>query len=287
MKLILMETGLKTIQKSNSLNKNRSKSLSIQISLSGLSFCILDRSSNTIEHLKSVSFDKKATPYEALERLITVLETNTIFEQSFDSVLLIYQNELSTCVPKSLFNEENNADYLKFNSKILNTDFIAYDEISVNDCINVFVPYVNINNYIFDRFGVFEYKHASTILIQTLIQKIANSKNTELYINVSKNHFEIIAIEMGQLMIYNTFEYHTKEDFIYFILFTVEQLKLNPETIVTKLMGNISKDDDLYEIVYKYIRFVEFVKPFHNFKFKENHELKFPHNNFVILNSFN
>lgn len=282
-----METGQKTILKNNSLNKNRSKSLSIQISLSGLSFCILNRSSNTIEHLKSVSFDKKATPFETLERLITVLETNTIFEQSFDSVLLIYQNELSTCVPKSLFNEENSADYLKFNAKILNTDFIAYDEISANDSINVFVPYVNINNYIFDRFGVFEYKHASTILIQNLIQNIANSKNTELYINVSKNHFEIIVLDKSQLMFYNTFEYHTKEDFIYFILFTVEQLKLNPETIIAKLMGDISKDDDLYKIVYKYIRFVEFINPINNFKFNANQEPKLPYSNFIILNSFN
>lgn len=282
-----METGLKTIQKNNSLNKNRSKSLSIQISLSGLSFCILNRSSNTIEHLKNVSFDKKVTPFEALERLITVLETNTVFEQSFDSVLLIYQNELSTCVPKPLFNEDNSADYLKFNAKILNTDFIAFDEISANDSINVFVPYVNINNYIFDRFGAFEYKHASTILIEKLIQNIVNPKNTELYINVSINHFEIVVIDKGHLVFYNTFEYQTKEDFIYFILFTVEQLKLNPETIVTKLLGDISKDDDLYEIVYRYIRFVEFLNPFHNFKFKENLEPKLAHSNFIILNSFN
>lgn len=282
-----METGLKTIQKNNSLNKNRSKSLSIQISLSGLSFCILNRTSNTIEHLKSISFDKKATPFEALERLITVLETNTIFEQTFDSVLLIYQNELSTCVPKSLFKEENSADYLKFNAKILNTDFIAYDEISANDSINVFVPYMNINNYIFDRFGIFEYKHASTILIQNLIQNIEDSKNTELYINVSKNHFEIVAIDKGKLVFYNTFEYQTKEDFIYFILFTLEQLKLNPETILTKLMGEISKEDDLYEIVYEYIRFVDFINPFHNFKFNVNQKPNIPHSDFIILNSFN
>lgn len=287
MKSIQMETGLKTIQKSNSLNKHTNKALSIQISLSGLSFCILNISSNTIEYLKSVPFDKKATPFETLERLITVLDTNTIFEQSFQSVQIIYQNELSICVPKSLFNEDNSADYLKFNAKILNTDFIAYDEISENDCINVFVPYVNINNYIFDRFGVFEYKHSSTVLIHSLLQKETKSKDTKLFINVSNNHFEIVVIDKGQLLFYNTFEYQTKEDFIYFILFTIEQLRLNPETILIKLMGNISKKDELHEIVYKYIRFVEFIEPFHSYKFKENLESKNSHSNYIILNSFN
>ena len=282
-----METGLKTILKSNSLNKNNSKALSIQISLSGLSFCILNKSTNTIEYLKNVSFDKKGTPFEALERLITTLDTNTIFEQNFESVLLIYQNELSTCVPKPLFNEDNIADYLKFNAKILNTDFIAYDEIKVNDSINVYVPYVNINNYVFDRFGAFEYKHASTILIQSLLEKEAHSEEKKLFINVTKNYFEIIAVDNTNLEFYNTFEYQTKEDFIYFILFTIEQLKLDPESIQTKLMGEISKDDELFEIVYKYIRYVDFIEPFHNYTFKENQKPKTAHSNYIILKSFN
>jgi hypothetical protein len=282
-----METGLKTIQKSNSLNKYCSKALSIQISLSGLSFCILNRQSNSIEYLKNVSFDKKATPFDVLERLITTLDTNTIFEHKFQSVLLIYQNELSICVPKSLFNEDNSADYLKFNAKILNTDFIAYDDILANNSINVFVPYVNINNYIFDRFGVFEYKHASTVLIQALIQKESNSKNVILYVNVSHNQFEIIAVDNGELVFYNSFEYQTKEDFIYFILFAIEQLQLNPETVLIKLMGDISKNDEYFEILYKYIRFVEFIEPFHNYKFLGKQQPDTHYSHFIILNSFN
>jgi hypothetical protein len=282
-----METGLKTIQKSNSLNKYSSKALSIQVSLSGLSFCILNKQSNSIEYLKSVSFDKKATPYDVLERLITTLDTNTIFEHKFQSVLLIYQNELSICVPKPLFNEDNSADYLKFNAKILNTDFIAYDDILANNSINVFVPYVNINNYIFDRFGVFEYKHASTVLIQALIQKESNSKNVILYVNVSHNQFEIIAVDNGELVFYNSFEYQTKEDFIYFILFAIEQLQLNPETVLIKLMGDISKNDEYFEILYKYIRFVDFIEPFHSYKFVEKQQPDTHYNHFIILNSFN
>lgn len=282
-----METGLKTILKSNSLNKNNSKALSIQISLSGLSFCILNKTTNTIEYLKNISFDKKGTPFDSLERLITTLDTNTIFEQNFESVLLIYQNELSTCIPKPLFDEDNIADYLKFNAKILNTDFIAYDDIKVNDSINVYVPYININNYVFDRFGAFEYKHASTILIQSLLEKESQSEGKKLFINVSKNYFEIIAIDGTNLEFYNTFEYQTKEDFIYFILFTIEQLRLDPETIQTKLMGEISKDDELFEIVYKYIRYVDFMEQFHNYDFKENQKPKLAHSTYTILNSFN
>jgi hypothetical protein len=281
-----MVTGQKTILKNNNiLNKNNA--LSIQISLSGLSFCILNRNSNTIEYLKSVQFSKKTTPFETLEQLITTLNTNTIFNQSFGKLLVIYQNELSNVVPKSLFDEQNCADYLKFNTKILNTDFITYDDLSIANAVNVFVPFVNINNYIFDRFGVFEYQHASTILVSNLLLKESNATETKLFINVSNHHFEIVAIEKGQLVFYNTFEYETKEDFIYYILFSIEQLKLDPETVVLKLMGTINKEDELYQIAYNYIRFIEFIEPFQNYIFDEKMQPSSQHSHYILLNSFN
>ena len=52
-----MGTGQKTIQK---INKNLEKevSLSIQVSLSGLSFFVLNLTTSNIEYLDSINFDK-------------------------------------------------------------------------------------------------------------------------------------------------------------------------------------------------------------------------------------
>ena len=63
-----------------------------------------------------------------------------------------------------------------------------------------------------------------------------------------------MAIANQKLLLYNTFEYQTKEDFIYYLLFTAEQLQLNPEIFQLKLFGKISKENELYQIAYKYIR---------------------------------
>ncbi|MCB0383325.1 MAG: DUF3822 family protein, partial [Psychroserpens sp.] len=115
------------------MKPNIIKDLSIQIRLSGLSFCILNRSTNTIERLQHMQSEKKATPFELLNQLKTIIESNADFNQPFDSVMCIYQNELSTLIPKSLFNENHLADYLKFNAKILQTDFIDFDTIAIND----------------------------------------------------------------------------------------------------------------------------------------------------------
>lgn len=265
------------------MNKNSIKELSIQINLNGLSFCILNRTSNTIEHLYDITFDKKCTPFEVLKHLDIALENNEYFDYTFKSVQIIYQNELFSLVPKSLFNENHLADYLKFNTKILKTDFISFDEIIVNDSVCVYVPLVNINNYIFEKFGAFEYKHIATVLISEVLQK-PTLKDKQLFINVSENSFEIIATNNSSLELYNSFEYQTKEDFIYYILFTMEQLKYDPETAILKLSGVISKDDSLYAILYKYIRHIEFNDVKHHYNFKESLEQK--HNHYAILNSF-
>lgn len=260
--------------------------MSIQISLNGLSFCILNRSSNRIEFLQHKSFNKKANPFEVLDYLKQALETYPQLKQTFSSVQVIYQNELSNLVPKELFNEDHLADYLKFNSKILKSDYISYDEIAVNKSVNVYVPYMNINNFIFDTFGVFEYKHASTILIDSFLQKENDSEASAVFMNVNETTFELIAIKNNALLLYNSFEFSTKEDVIYYLLFTMEQLKLSPESVKLKLMGQIVKDDDIYNIIYTYVRHVEFYQPKYSFDFNEHSKPSEQYHHAVILNSF-
>ena len=107
-----METGQKLMaQTINTLNKLTNIELSIQLSLSGLSFCILQRDTNTIVSLKEIRFDKKVNPIELLDKLKHTFNTESILQNSFKKVIVLHDNELSTEVPKSLFNEDFLADY--------------------------------------------------------------------------------------------------------------------------------------------------------------------------------
>ncbi|WP_189702488.1 DUF3822 family protein [Subsaximicrobium wynnwilliamsii] len=263
------------------------KALSIQISLNGLSFCILDTSEKTVHYLKSVTFEKKKAPHELLEKLKAAIETQSLLQQPFDAVYCVYQNELSCLVPEPLFDEENLAEYLKFNAKILKTDYLAYDAIPCIKSMNVFIPLVNINNYIFETFGKFTYKHASTVLIESLIQRQHQTIGTALYLNVNSSSFEMLAIKNKQLQFYNSFNYHSKEDFIYYLLFTVEQLKLDPEAVKLYLFGHIDEQNELFQIAYRYIRHVELFEPEQQFKLDRSITTTNLSAYFSLLNSFN
>ncbi len=269
-------------------NKNPDKltnlELSIQISLSGLSFSILQKETHTISVLKYVDFNKKLTPLELLDAFKNVFNTEAALQESFTNICVIHDNELSTLVPKPLFQEDNLADYLKFNSKILKSDFITYDDIVLNDSVNVYVPYININNFIYEKFGSFIFKHVSTVLIEEILLIEKNTNTPKVYLNVNKNHFEIIVTEKGKLLLYNTFEYTTKEDFIYYVLFTAEQLKLNPETLNLVFIGDVHKTDDLYQMAYKYIRNINFGSRNDSYTYLENP--KYDYSDFTLIKSF-
>ncbi|MBJ6369425.1 DUF3822 family protein [Snuella sedimenti] len=268
----------------NILDTLTHKELSIQISLSGLSFCIVDRDNNTITTLKEVDFEKRLTPIAILDRLKHTFNTEEALQESFNAVCVIHENELSTLVPKPLFNEECLADYLKFNTKILKSDFITFDAININDSVNVYVPYVNINNFIYDKFGAFTFKHVSTILIEQVLLIEKNNDTPKIYVNICSNHFEMVVVNKTKLQLYNTFEYATKEDFIYYILFASEQLELNPETLQLVLLGNIDENDPLYQIAYKYIRHISFGDRLDNYQYLE--QPKTNYSNFTLIKSF-
>ena len=120
------------------------------------------------------------------------------------------------------------------------------------------------------------------ILIQKLLEVSKNNEERKMFVHVNNTHFEIVIIQNQKLQLFNSFDYKTPEDFIYYILFTAEQLHLNPESFQLELIGKITKDDSLYEIAYKYIRNVSLFDVSHmqnQFSESENRE------HFIVMQS--
>jgi len=262
--------------------------LSIQFSLDGFSFCVLNKDLKQFTALHSYRF-KEATqsPQKLLSNIADVFESDELLKNiEFDSVNISHSNNLSTLVPKPLFKEEEIDKYLAFNNKTLKFDFFAHDEIENHDMINVYVPYVNVNNFFIDKFGGFEYKHFSTVLVENLVDIFKYSLIPHMFVNIGETHFEIIVIADKKLQLYNTFEYKTKEDFIYYVLFTAEQLNLNPEQFDLQLLGNITKEDEIFAIAYKYVRNVSLLENRSKFSFGSDFSEDIKRKYFTLLHQF-
>lgn len=240
------------------LNKSYLK-LVLQISLSEVSYCIHNTLTNSIDKVEKTKLDHTLNFIEVEKFIIQFIKENQDLQQSFDDVLVLYNNNLNTFVPQVLFDENYLSSYLQYNVKVFESDFIVFDEISTYEMNNVYIPYVNINNALIDIYGNFNYKHASSVLVKKLLDNSKNIEETQMFVNCEPFHFQIIVVRNQKLLFFNSFDYKTKEDFIYYILFTAEQLQLNPEYFQLKLMGDISETSDLYQMVYKYIRNVSLV----------------------------
>lgn len=244
--------------------KSEYHKLSIQVSLNGLSFCVLDTLTNTILASEKISFQNELTPYALQKEIKELFETHKIRKNQFSEVVVIHRNNLFCLVPKALFNKDDLANYLKFNAKILANDHLVYDEIENMEMANVYVPYVNINNYIYDLFGDFEFMHHGTVLIKYLINSHGNNKEPICYAHIMDGHMDIAVIQNKKLLLYNNFSFTSKEDFIYYLLFTLEQLQLDTETTMLKLFGAIEEGDPLYELCHTYINHISIFVPAHH-----------------------
>lgn len=272
-----------TVKKTNNNISQEFDKLSIQVSLNGLSFCVLDTIENSIRYSDTIIFEEERSPYGLQKGLVALFERHSLTQKSFSEVIVVHRNNLFSLVPKSLFDPNEMPNYLKFNTKILATDHMVYDEIEGHDMMNVYVPFVNVNNYIYELFGEFTFKHNGTVMIESLLKGNTVDKEPTCYIHIAHRQMDITIINKKKLVLFNSFNFDTKEDLVYYLLFTMEQLKLDTEHTKLKLFGNVEEGDELYAICYQYVKNVSiFVLPTTSYPFVN---LEKEAIDFTVLNS--
>lgn len=260
--------------------------MSIQVSLNGLSFCAINKERNAIVFFRVIHFNKRLNPIEILQKIEKAYEKEEFLKNSPDEVTVLFSSELYNIVPEKLFKEENASDYLKFGTKILETDFVAQDYLQDHGLVNVYIPYTNINNFFFDKYGEFEYRHSTSILVEEFLKQHKEAEEgIKVYVNNYPSGYDLVIIEDGKLLLANSFICETKEDFIYYLLFTAEQLELDPSKFDLILLGEISDDSERYDIAYTYVRNISFLKTSFGFIFEAGDTLPKGYAYFTIFKS--
>jgi hypothetical protein len=253
-----MVIGQKTIQKiNNSVNYNNSSSLVIHINENWVVFCLFNKTK--LIDLNKVNFlhEKKST---------FILKTTKKYLKSFskkntpNKVKLIYYNKSSALVPHDLFDDKNSLNYLKYNARIQINDLAANDLILEDQINNVYIPHTDINNYIFEKFKAFDFYHYSSVLIEKLSNELTDNFSQNVFLNINNSFIDILYFKNKQLIFFNSFDYNSNEDILYYLLFTFSELSLNPDKIHLVCCGPIDLDSELYALLYNYIRNIELLK---------------------------
>lgn len=264
--------------------------LSIQFSLNGLVYCIFDKELIDVVLLKEYVFEKRAqTPELLLEYVKEIYNADAELGQNYESVNVTHKNNLATIVPESLYDKEHQSDFLKYSVKVLKNDPISVDAMAESDSKNIYIPFKLVNEFLKEKYTNFEYAHASSLLVTALLKYQKHSLNKYFFVNVSRNIIDIIYLADNKLHFYNSFLFYTKEDFLYYILFTLEQLHLNPNEQPLTFLGAIDKKSPLYTIAYTYIRNIDFINVENHSLSEEFYEMNphiEKHHYFELLNQF-
>jgi hypothetical protein len=257
------------------------KKLSLQIAATGMSFCIFDTLNWEITNYNYILFTRHVS---VESELLRVFNEHPELKAGYDEIMVLHDNSFNTFVPNALFDENYPGSYLQYNTRVFEADFFAWDVLPVYTMTNVYVPLMNVNNFLVEQFGTFDYKNTNTILVEKLLDASVNIEEKQVFVHVQEAHFEIVVVHNQKLLLYNSFEYASPEDFLYYLLFTMEQLNLNPETAKILLLGTIKETDPLYSLAYTYVRNVSLYEP-HGPVLKWNAEKEAALQNFILFNS--
>ena len=259
MKLILMEIGQKTTQKTTKIDSDiNNSSLVIHINESWVIFCLFNN--QKLSSLNKVRFlHKKKSNF--------ILKTIKKYIKSFSKenipseVKLIYYNRTSTLVPSDLFDPKNSLNYMKYNTSIRIDDIAANDRVLNHEINNVYIPNIDTNNYIFEKFKTFDFYHYSSLIIEKFSNDFAEKFGKRVFVNVNDGFIDVLYFKDKKLEFYNSYDYNSIEDILFYLLFCFSELKLNPDEIHTVFSGSIDQDSKLYELIYTYVRNVELIEP--------------------------
>ena len=253
------------IQESINLNSKYKDNyiLAIQYSLDGLSFVIFDTQEQKFICLKHYHFSEKNVVLEEL--LLELQEREEWKLDEFKSVKLLIDNNLNTFVPKDYYQKESEKDYLSMlNIKVMTS--VKSDSLT-NDIINIYPTPSDIDNILKNNNRT-TVAHTSSVIIESLVKEFSERiQGMRAFVNVKNNSYELTIINDTNLIFHNYFNFNTKEDFLYFILFTFEQLKIDNESIPLYFMGLIEEKSVLVELCSRYIRNIRFFNRNNNYNY--------------------
>ncbi len=230
--------------------------LFLQVDKKNLHACYLAPTENQFVGLESYSIGDHQEWGTTLEPLRSILNH---LDRNHKKVSLTVCSPYFVQVPSALFSEEAAMDFFEYNHKrpIAKSDLLTHAIEGASIQLAFEFPFL-IKNLFQSRFNLGQIIHESAPFLEYTANRKQAAKET-VYLEVHQNHFQIGIYKDGKLHLYNQFKYATVEDFMYFFLYTLEQLELDRETLELKLSGMVEKDSPIYRMLFTYIRKLELI----------------------------
>ena len=232
----------------------------IQFSLGGLSFALLDTTTQTLIALEAYQSDLLADSNDLFRTLERALEAKGLNNKEFASVTCLIDNRCCTLVPEPLFSPSDLGRYLDFTTQVPDTYTLASERLDNEPCFNVFGWSKTLHDKVEAKWKEAKVMHSSTLFIDSAMK---NAKDNGVFVHVRNRDFDMIAKKGGKLSFFNNFKFNTKEDFAYFLLFAMEQNGMAGHDTPVCFSGLIRPASEIIDLCGRYIKDISFVEDPH------------------------
>lgn len=126
--------------------------------------------------------------------------------------------------------------------------------------------------------------HINSSLLNSLPAFIEKGQQ-KVFVNIEQNHFDVLVFnESGNLQIMNRYDFKTQTDFIYFLLLCCDQLNIDREKTELVLSGEVDIESKIYDVCYRYFRFISFIRTPGNLHFSRAFDIFPKHLHFNLYN---
>lgn len=261
------------------LSKN---SLSILISQDGLSYSIYDIDDKKVQALVSMQFEVNKA-----DEIRKFIEDEGLKDAQFENINIVYATRNVTIVPDVIFDENSAESIYAINRRISPDEEIRYSRLPKSQTVIIFAIEKETSSLLDELFPHYNLYPQSYPLIETGLTKtkISEKPNRQrMLVQVFEDFFEILVIDKGQIVNYNTYNYKSANDMLYFIVNTFEQLGLSQEECEVAFSGFIEQDNLAIIHLKKFVRTVYFESINRDYKYFFRFQEFSPHYFYNFLN---
>jgi hypothetical protein len=257
----LFTPGISLMDDSFDPGETRNYELAFFLGETGMTFCLLDVRRNKYIGLQQLSRtgsgeSGKIAAWPGF--LESVLAGYPWLLAPFRQIRAGYDGMRATLVPAALFDPGEKENYMNFNFTPGPGEQVLYDHLQSMDACQLFTIPADILGTVKKHFPGTRIVHMASVLIETIRINYKNRiSSPRVFLHLRGRICDIMIFDGRQLNYFNSFAIQGPEDVTYYLIFVMEQLNLNPETVPLVLLGGVAEEPGLDELLARYVRHVE------------------------------
>lgn len=250
--------------KSFDIEKTKEYKLSIQVSLDGFSFLVVNPLQNILLVFKSVPL--KISSKNLIGRhLKEWILSEELLQKTYKNVYIIIHSNNFTLVPNNYYQFENTGNYSALLFEQEKNEKTKVDSVSRIESKLLFSVHKSILETLESFFEDFEITHPVKLLIEKTFDL---SQMNSLVLYFISNHLNLLLFQNDKLLLANAFKISNINDLVYYVLTILKQTEIESAKTSVFFGGETFVETEIEKVLAPYFESINYLEAtkFNNLK---------------------